>query len=748
MWAAKATSSSPCVYLTARQTMLRTLTLLLLLLTAPIAQAITAYASAVRPETCGASNGEASGSAVGGAEPYTYAWTGPNGFTAPGALITGLEGGTYTLTVTDAIGAVASDDVVIEDLSALPASLGPSYGGAYSLTGYWGGACTDQCNGMAAFMDHLFFGTAPISYSFNVPVSYLGDNDENSPVYGGFCWNENVSFTMVDALGCTGSGTFQVFGQDETWGPGITDIEGSCSGGAEGSVSFMGNSFLETNVELLLDGMPAGTALNISQGAIGTITGLEPGYYLGIFTYSASQCTDFIEFEVPDLGPNCAPLSGTSWYDTDADCVQDAGEVGIPGSVLQIQPGGYYAITQSDGSYSLNLPAGSYTLAQTDPTLVPICPATLPVPFTISGTPVLQDLANSSTAPLDLRMMTSDGAARPGFNYPMSASAVNISPQPSGPVTVSCTHDPLLTYVSATPVPTTIVGNTLTWELPAFTLFASASFQVVLNVPVPTPLGTVLSSNWNVSNTLPEADLANNSVTEQRTVTGSYDPNIKEVLTSSRQSAGLFLIGTDEWLDYTIQFQNTGTDTAFTVVLTDTLDAAMDMASFVQGASSHPCTVDFLTDRVVRWTFANILLVDSTTNEPLSHGRTSFRIHLLEPVAPGVEVANAADIFFDFNLPIRTPDAVVFTETSTGLTTASTSALRLLPNPAQDRFTVVGSAQLVHARILATDGRVVLERALSVGTPTISISALAPGSYLVEMREADGSTRMLRLVKQ
>ena len=220
------------------------------------------------------------------------------------------------------------------------------------------------------------------------------------------------------------------------------------------------------------------------------------------------------------------------------------------------------------------------------------------------------------------------------------------------------------------------------------------------------------------------------------------------MLTSSRQSAGLFLIGTDEWLDYTIQFQNTGTDTAFTVVLTDTLDAAMDMASFVQGASSHPCTVDFLTDRVVRWTFANILLVDSTTNEPLSHGRTSFRIHLLEPVAPGVEVANAADIFFDFNLPIRTPDAVVFTETSTGLTTASTSALRLLPNPAQDRFTVVGSAQLVHARILATDGRVVLERALSVGTPTISISALAPGSYLVEMREADGSTRMLRLVKQ
>ncbi|MBK9515551.1 MAG: hypothetical protein IPO05_18530 [Flavobacteriales bacterium] len=143
--------------------------------------------------------------------------------------------------------------------------------------------------------------------------------------------------------------------------------------------------------------MSAGSALNIIQ-EIRSIPGLEPGYYVGVVSYSPSECTDFIEFEVPDLGPNCAPLSGTSWYDTDADCVQDVGEVGVPGSVLQIEPGGYYAITQVDGSYFLNLPAGSYTLAQTDPTLVAICPATLPVPFTISGTPVLQDLANSSTA--------------------------------------------------------------------------------------------------------------------------------------------------------------------------------------------------------------------------------------------------------------------------------------------------------------------------------------------------------------
>ncbi|MBK9515550.1 MAG: hypothetical protein IPO05_18525 [Flavobacteriales bacterium] len=99
-------------------------------------------------------------------------------------------------------------------------------------------------------MDNLFFGTPPITYTFSVPVSYIGDNDENSPVYSGFCQYDDVSYTMVDAAGCTGSGEFQVYGQDETWIPSIEDITASCSGGAEGSVSLYGNCFLDTNVEL------------------------------------------------------------------------------------------------------------------------------------------------------------------------------------------------------------------------------------------------------------------------------------------------------------------------------------------------------------------------------------------------------------------------------------------------------------------------------------------------------------------
>ena len=86
----------------------------------------------------------------------------------------------------------------------------------------------------------------------------------------------------------------------------------------------------------------------------------------------------------------------------DGDCIRDVGEVGIPGSVFSIEPGGHFALSREDGSFSLDLANGSYTLTQNDPTLVPICPAVQPIPFTIGAAPVDLQLANGSSAPLDL----------------------------------------------------------------------------------------------------------------------------------------------------------------------------------------------------------------------------------------------------------------------------------------------------------------------------------------------------------
>jgi hypothetical protein len=151
----------------------------------------------------------------------------------------------------------------------------------------------------------------------------------------------------------------------------------------------------------------------------------------------------------------------------------------------------------------------------------------------------------------------------------------------------------------------------------------------------------------------------------------------------------------------------------------------------------------------VHWTFADILLPDSTTNEALSHGLTSFRIRLVPPVVPNMVITNNADIFFDFNPPIRAPDAVVVTEMTTSIVPSTTAdALRVVPNPAHDRITVLGTMQVVRMRIRAMDGRIVLEQPLMPGNASVDISALAAGSYLVEVVASDGRVGGQRLVKR
>jgi len=52
--------------------------------------------------------------------------------------------------------------------------------------------------------------------------------------------------------------------------------------------------------------------------------------------------------------------------------------------------------------------------------------------------------------------------------------------------------------------------------------------------------------------------------------------------------------------------------------------------------------------------FENILLPDSTVNEPASHGFVQFRINQLTDNPIGTVIENTADIYFDLNKAIVT----------------------------------------------------------------------------------------------
>jgi uncharacterized repeat protein (TIGR01451 family) len=233
-------------------------------------------------------------------------------------------------------------------------------------------------------------------------------------------------------------------------------------------------------------------------------------------------------------------------------------------------------------------------------------------------------------------------------------------------------------------------------------------------------------------------------------VRNSYDPNDKQVFPTGWGADGNVEPGTE--FKYTIRFQNTGNDTAFKVVLIDTLDQDLDIASLQIGNGSHPFTfkVSGKGRPVFTWTFDNILLPDSNTNLEGSNGFVTFSIRPKSGLALGTRLENFVDIYFDYNDPVRTNttvntlwvptldagvvDTVFVTSTKKPF---AEKDLSIFPNPTKGKLEVnvpeAGVLQLYN-----TKGEAVLTTRLEEGQQVLNFSQLPKGLYLIQFRNSGG----------
>lgn len=166
---------------------------------------------------------------------------------------------------------------------------------------------------------------------------------------------------------------------------------------------------------------------------------------------------------------------------------------------------------------------------------------------------------------------------------------------------------------------------------------------------------------------------------------GPYDPNDKQAYPVGVGENHDILPNTN--LEYKIRFQNVGTDTAFRVVIRDTLSQFVNPASIVPGLSSHPYDWRLDGDGHLTFTFQNINLPDSTTNLAASQGFITYKIAQREDLAEGTRIENRAGIYFDFNDPIITNTTFhtikywldIIDETVT--VAQPTMEVKIMPNP-------------------------------------------------------------------
>ena len=137
-----------------------------------------------------------------GTAPFTYSWTGPNGFTAntpainiPNALV--ANSGNYLVTVTDAFGCFGTATALVQvdpctiplTVSITPPITQVTVGSPIQLT--------------ASVSD----GTAPFTYSWTGPNGFTANTSVINIPNATLAQSGNYQVTVTDAFGCLGSAT-------------------------------------------------------------------------------------------------------------------------------------------------------------------------------------------------------------------------------------------------------------------------------------------------------------------------------------------------------------------------------------------------------------------------------------------------------------------------------------------------------------------------------------------------------------
>ncbi len=242
---------------------------------------------------------------------------------------------------------------------------------------------------------------------------------------------------------------------------------------------------------------------------------------------------------------------------------------------------------------------------------------------------------------------------RPGFNVSYRVITKNVGTTTLNNVAIHFFKDYRQTYFDASRPVSGGVNDSLWW--PPITLHAfeidTLDISFTQDAPPYLNVGDTLSLHVTVEPVIGDSSANNNTSYLRQLVQGSFDPNEKSEIHAGNLTTTQYVAG--EQLSYYIQFQNTGTDTAFFITIKDTLPSNVDWHSLEMVAASHPYNFN-MNGNIATWNFRNILLPDSSTNETASHGFVRFTIKPITGLNVGTVFTNNAAIYFDYNLPVIT----------------------------------------------------------------------------------------------
>ncbi|WP_298416723.1 T9SS type A sorting domain-containing protein [uncultured Kordia sp.] len=444
--------------------------------------------------------------------------------------------------------------------------------------------------------------------------------------------------------------------------------------------------------------------------------------------------------------PAIGIINVRSFLDENANSIHDSGEAFFPFVIVSYE-------VNNDGITNNGSASYNYTISSQDPTDTYDFTYSLPIDYencydvtipTINDVSVNAGGIENVDFPITVQQACEDVEVilinsvhppRPGFTYQNRLIIKNNSATTIAAGTVTLDIDDALTFNSTLIInPNYIVTNTatgITIDFVNLSPFDTEIIIVELLCPANVALGEIMTNIFTYTSDTNDFIATNNTFLLSETVVGSWDPN------DITESHGPEIIHEDfssqDYLYYTIRFQNLGTAEAVNVRIEETLDVELDETTFEMITASHYFQVE-RTASELTWRFNNINLPAEMFDAEGSNGFVFFKIKPKMGYAIGDMIPGEAGIYFDFNAPVITNTfETTFVEL---LSVAEVDDIHITtyPNPANDILHIsFHTNEKAIIELYDVQGKQVLQKNMEGMNVSLKVSKLKSGIYFMKV---------------
>lgn len=300
----------------------------------------------------------------------------------------------------------------------------------------------------------------------------------------------------------------------------------------------------------------------------------------------------------------------------------------------------------------------------------------------------------------------------------------------------------LMSFVSATQVPSSIVSGGMSWDFANLLPFESRSINVVMQINAPTDtnpvnIGDVLQFTSSIMPMAGDESTVDNLFQFNQTVVGSFDPN--DITCIEGDVVDPSYIG--EYLHYVINFENSGTASAENIVVRIEVNPNdFDINTLRILESSHNATIK-ITNNILEIIFQTIML------DTGGHGNVLLKIKSKENLVLNDIVTNNAKIYFDYNFPIETNDANTIFQALNNTIPVKDLSINLYPNPTSSLVTVRADNNIKSVELYDVQGRIIQVDKVDSNEVSIDVSKYNSGVYFVKVTTEFGS-QISKIIKE